>query len=310
MKFQFPSLKGGDKIALACPSSRCLNEAEVIATKTYLETQGFQVVYREECYRYLPSEEKARIFLDYLFDDQVKMIWALRGGEGCADLLPMLEARKADIQTIKPKLLFGFSDFTALLNYCVFQYDWPVAHGMVAVQFVRNLVDEQSTKLSLDLVRGETGYCIDGLKPLNEAATACQEIQAVCCGGNLALLNISIGDAWQFDPAGKIVIIEDVGEMAYQITRALKYLQRIGFFKQVKAVIFGDFNGRPIGATAAEQEKEADNIRRYLGYFAESIDFPVFHTEKIGHGAVNYPIIFNYPAILSGDKLSFEQIDS
>ena len=177
---------------------------------------------------------------------------------------------------------------------------------MVAVQFVRDFVDEQSNTLSLSVVRGETGYCIDDLRPLNQAGIAFQAIQAVCCGGNLALLNISIGDLWQFDPADKIVIIEDVGEMAYQLIRTLKYLQRIGFFKKAKAVIFGDFNGRLRGATAAEQEKESDDIKRYLGYFAESVNFPVLHTNKIGHGAINYPVIFNYPAVLSADgRLSF-----
>lgn len=302
----FPGLKRGDKIALACPGSRCLDEAEVIPTKAYLESQGFQVIYSEDCYRYLSPEEKARIFTAYLLADDVKMIWTLRGGEGCADLLPTLELYRDDFKKIRPTLLFGFSDFTVLLNYFAFHYDWPVVHGLGAVQFVKDFLDERSKRLSINVALGDIEYCIDGLKPFNSLASGFQDIRAVCAGGNLALLNISIGDVWQFDASNKILIIEDVNEKSYQISRTLKYLQRIGFFNKVKAVIFGDFNAKPIGHAVEEQQKEADNIMRYLNYFAQSVDFPVFYTDKIGHGKVNYPIIFNYPAVLSADgKLSF-----
>ncbi len=302
MKFQFPHLKAGDTVALACPSSRCQSEQDSIIAKTYLEKHGLQAVYREECYSYVSTAQKAQIFIDYLFDDNIKMIWALRGGEGCADILPYLEIHKASIKKLMPKLLCGCSDFTVLLNYFAFQYDWPVIHGEVA----GHVAKDPMKQLNLDVVLGQTHYAIDGLAPLNQVAISFSDIHAVCCGGTLALLNISIADVWQFDTAGKIILIEDVNEKSYQISRTLKYLQRIGFFKNAKAVIFGDFNAKPIGATVEEQEKEAVTIMRYLQYFAESVEIPVFYTNKFAHGKLNYPIILNYPAVLSAEgKLSF-----
>ena len=297
--YDFPQLKSGDKIALACPGSRCLDEQEAITAKAYLEQQGFEVVYDKECYTYCSPVEKAGIFMRYLQDPTVKLIWLLRGGVGCADLLPTFEQQRSQLKQLVPTLLFGFSDFTVLLNYFAFQFNWQVVHGMGAIHFANDFLDAESKRLSLDVIQGKLSYEIPGLKPLNTLAEQAGPINAVCCGGTLSLLNIAIADVWQFDVKDKILIIEDVNEKAYRIIRTLHYLQRIGFFNAAKAIVLGDFNARPIGNRPEEQAKAAADILRYLDYFAETCDCPVFHTDYIGHGKTNSPVLFNYPVQLS-----------
>lgn len=299
-------LKPGDKIALACPGARCLSEAEVQATQQYLEKLGYTVVYSVECYTFCPAEQKAEIFMAYLQNPSVRLVWALRGGEGSADLLPYLEKHKTALKQLSPTLLFGFSDFTVLLNYVVFQFNWPVVHGMGALQLIKEKLDRQSREVSLALLEGEKGYAITNLMPLNGSAHLKMPIIAGCCGGTLSLLNIAIGDVWAFSPKNTILIIEDVGEKAYQVIRTLKYLKRVGFFDGVKAIVFGDMTAKAIGDTPEAQAKSAGDILRYLGYFAETCDCPVFQTGYFGHGQTNLPIPFGIPAVIGCDfRLKF-----
>ena len=64
---------------------------------------------------FLAGEDKTRLadFENAFYDKNIHCVLALRGGEGCMRLLD-----KIDYQKIKenPKVLFGFSDITALQN--------------------------------------------------------------------------------------------------------------------------------------------------------------------------------------------------
>lgn len=307
----FKALKPNDKIALACPGSVCLSAEHPELAKQYMQTHyQLDAVFNRETTQKTTAKERAEILLSYLIDKDIKLIAALRGGEGSADLIPYLHEHQATIKQLRPKPLMGLSDITALLIYFYQHYQWPTIHGPSPLQFALNRVDKRTETLTMDLLFGKPQkFALDTLTPLNAQARETQTIEAYVTGGNLSLLNISISDIWEIDTHDKIIFIEDINEKAHEIIRALKYFSRIGLFDKVKAVILGDFNSDPIGCTEEIQKINYQNILNTLSSFAAHHDFPVFHTAQIGHGKTNLPLLYNAPYRLqAGDQATLSLI--
>lgn len=288
------------KVALTCPGSICLSEDHPeIAQRFIQDRYQLKAYYDIDINRGLSPEARAEIFLRHVLDDEVECIIALRGGEGCADLIPFLEQRKSDIAKAKPKILLGFSDYTALLVYFSQVHDWPAIHGSSPLQFALQRVDQETERLTMDSLLGRNEQVtFNRLQPLNDAARCEQVIDAEMTGGCLSLIDVSVKDCWELDAREKIIFFEDVGEKAHKVLRTLKYLDRIGMFARIKGLIFGDFTCDPIGCDAEEQERNREAIAHVLSSFARHHDFPVLQTDEFGHGQTNKPIFYRVPYCL------------
>lgn len=295
----FTPLQPGDKVALVCTGSICELVSEPEACKHYLaEHYGLNAEYDQHTFRSTLPSRRAEIFLSYLQDDSIKAIWSVRGGEGTADIIPFLEANARSIKVLKPKPLIGFSDFTAVLVYFNQRFDWPVMHAIGVRQMHRRSVDQMSELLTLDwLMDGKKVLKIRGLNPLNRAAVAPGALTGEMIGGNLSLIQISIQDIWELKAAGKIVLLEEVGEKPYRVARTLKYLQRINFFAGAKAIILAGFDFPDL--TKFESQMMDRSMQEILTRFARDCHCPVLFSEVIGHGKVNYPVPFYVPATLT-----------
>ncbi len=282
-------LASNDTLALFCTGSPSTNKQEPHQTAQFLKSQHqLNAVYGPETYRQLPAKERAEIFLEYLFNDEIKALWALRGGEGSADTLPFIHRHKKRIAKLSPKPLIGFSDITALLVYFAQHYNWPVIHGPGALQLIHSHLMKRYQKQVINyLFTGQTK--LPTLTPLNEAAKQQPEIKGHWTGGNLTLLSISIGDLWEINTRNKIILLEDVNEPPHAVRRTLHYLARLGKFKTAKAIVLGEF----LLKTGNLKEQQA--LRRILLQFAEEQRCPVFKTNQIGHGRRNTCIAFNTP---------------
>jgi len=109
-------LKKGDRIALTAPAGIVYEDSEFERMKQELESFGFEVVFGEyvkERYGYLAGtdQQRARDLNSFFEDPDIDGIVAVRGGWGCARILPYL-----DFEMIKsnPKVYCGFSDNTTL----------------------------------------------------------------------------------------------------------------------------------------------------------------------------------------------------
>ena len=283
------------RVAFICPGSLFAKQPQekAHACQDYLQ-QHFQLdsEYNHSVYTKLTAKEKAQVLIDYCLRDDIDLIWALRGGEGSADLIPYLEERKEIIASAKPKILLGFSDITALLVYFYQQFNWPTIHGPSCSQFVRSLVDDLTISATKELLLKNHYTKIDSLVSMNELAKQANTLEAQLIGGCLSLLIISIKDAWEIDTENKIVFIEDINEKPYVILRSLKYLQRIGKFDQIKALIIGDL----LGADATQLEHESMDYA--IKKFAANCHFPVLTTHQFGHGRTNLPLSYHQPVQL------------
>ena len=287
-------LEPGSTVALVCPGSICLSLGHPEVTRNYLKSKyQLNAKISQETTKSFSPKDRANFFLEQLFDEKINLIGILRGGEGCADILPYIHVYQKEIAKLKAKWLLGFSDFTALLIYFAQCYRWPVIHGASLLQFAEKRVDKNTEDITFNFLFGKnTRVYLEDLIPLNLAAKEERTLAGELTGGCLSLIDISIKDLWEIDTSNKIIFLEDVGEKAHKIIRNLKYLERISKFDQIKALILGDFSCQLIGCGEEEQKNNHAQILKTINNFASYHHFPVLYTRSIGHGFVNLPIVF------------------
>jgi muramoyltetrapeptide carboxypeptidase len=237
-----------------------------------------------------PLEEQWEFFKDALYSDS-KVMWCLRGGYGSMRLLPLLETLTPPK---KPKLLIGFSDITSLHLFFNQKWNWPTLHGRTISQLKPGHNQDEEHQLLVDLlfgIRKEIEF--NDLIPINDQAKKSRLIEGTITGGNLRLLQSSIGTPWQMSPKGKILFIEDIYERGYSVDRMLEQLLLAKIIDQdLKALVIGDFN--------EGLEKNGENLVPIaLERFAKKVPYPVLKGLPCGHRpGVNYPLPFNTPAKL------------
>lgn len=217
-------------------------------------------------------------------------VWCFKGGYGTAKLLAPL----AKIKPPKEKLLVGFSDITALHLFLTQEWGWSTLHAPVLWQLIRGKVEAASGQKVAAYIKGKHSPKFR-LAPMNKAA---QDYcgMAEITGGNLALLQSSVGTAWQVNARRQFLFIEEVDEQAYRIDRMFLHLKQAGLFGGVKAILLGDF-------TFTTAPAELRKIEATLSRFAAETTLPVFRLTDIGHGTVNNPLPFGKKAEIKGKSL-------
>ena len=231
-----------------------------------LTESGFNVI-NPQFPNVLPSpREKAEQIHAAFADPGVDMILALRGGYSAMKILPFL-----DFELIRkhPKIIAGFSDLSALLNP-IFERTGQVAlHAPMLI----NLGTPTAFTLN-SLSNAVKGYPEKNLLK----GAPCKIYQpgsaaGILKGGNLITLTALIDTNWEIDTPGAILFLEDVDEKLHQVDRYLTQWILAGKFKDIKALIIGDFRGlrsRQIYDILASQME---------------LTFPVVHCPYIGHVA-------------------------
>lgn len=230
-------------------------------------------------------ETQLRHFKEALYSDS-KIIWCLRGGYGSMRLIPhLLKLRPPK----KSKLLIGFSDITSLHLFLNQHWNWPTLHARTISQMHPDLISTPDRKLLKDIIFGKkTEHTFKRLVPINQSAREERIIKGSMIGGNLRIIQSSLGTSWQLNAKGKILFIEDVAERGYSVDRMLEQMFQAKLIdKGLKAMIFGDF-------TEGLEKDGKDLTPVAIKRFAGRVPYPVFMGLKAGHDAVtNYPIPFN-----------------
>lgn len=239
------------------------------------------IIQKSKYNRYHANTDKIRFELlkKAILDDATDIIWALRGGYGSARLLEQLK----NITPIpNEKIFIGYSDNTALHLFFTQEWNWRTIHGAMLLELLNSKKDPSNFEKLLDLLLGKTKILtLDNLYPLNQSARDATLITGKLTGGNLTIVQNSLGTFWQIKTAGKILFLEDEMEPSYKVDRLLTQLKQAGVLKEVKAIIFGEFNG--------SDEALLDTLKR----FSNEESIPIFKTNQFGHGPVNYPLLYN-----------------
>ena len=231
-----------------------------------LTESGFNVI-NPEFPQALPSpREKAEQIHAAFAEPGIDMILALRGGYSAMKILPFL-----DFELIRkhPKIIAGFSDLSALLN--------PIFErtGQVALHAPMLINLDTPTAFTLNsLINAVKGYPEKNLLK----GAPCKVYQpgsaaGILKGGNLITLTALIDTDWEIETPGAILFLEDVDEKLHQVDRYLTQWILAGKFKDIKALIIGDFRG-------LRSKQVYDILASQM-----ELNFPVVHCPYIGHVA-------------------------
>lgn len=237
------ALQKGDRVAIispASPSDKSLID-EYIGS---LNKLGLKVIVGESClseHGFLSGTDDIRANdINCMFADKnIKGIFALRGGYGCARLLDLI-----DFKLIKknPKIFIGYSDITAL-HIAINQKSKLITyHGpMISTELIKGL-DEYSADYykkfifgydKVDELFNPEGYNLEIINP----GIASGEL----IGGNLSLICSSLGTKYEINTKNKILFLEEVEEVPYKIDRMLTQLKQSGKLKDANGIILGSF---------------------------------------------------------------------
>lgn len=277
---KLPLLKPGDNVEIIAPASRCtdkqLTELQKLLASWQLNYIVAKDIFGDDLLCANTDEIRFRSLKDALQNPDTKAVICARGGYGCMRLIPKLT--EISPPTF-PKLFIGMSDITALHVYLQQQWQWPTLHGALAL----DKFSPESIAALKSILFGEVDQVeLRGL-PLNTSAKLNHTIETSITGGNLCMVQTSIGTIWQIQGRNKIIFLEEVNERAYRIDRMLEHLRQANIFKDAAAILLGDFIGG----------KESDGsslIKPVLERFAQNCEIPVVQVAGLGHGYTNFPI--------------------
>lgn len=279
-----------DGISLICPGS-AIEKHELDQLCQFVENLGFTPLPGKHILAsmspYYADNDTGRYndLVDAFESPSSKAIWCLRGGFGSTRIIPQLLEMKIPKN---PKLLIGFSDITALHTIINQHWQWPTLHAPVLLQYIKKAVQPDYFNQVRDILLGKIKtHIFTNLTPLNNVNQGQPFIEGTLCGGNLSILQTSLGTPWQFNPNKTILFIEEIGEKGYAIDRMLNHLNQAITLSSCRAILFGDML---MGITPEQDKEEADRINFALQYFAQMSSVPVFKVTGIGHGKHNTPL--------------------
>ncbi|MEA3389743.1 S66 peptidase family protein [Sphingobium sp. CCH11-B1] len=288
-----PRLRPGDTVGLVEPAGFVDDAFDLDLVRETIRAMGLKprdAPHLAGRYGYLAGSDKDRAAdINTLYaDPDVRAVFAVRGGWGCARILPLL-----DFATIRrnPKLLVGFSDITALHLAFAAKAGFTTIHGPNA--------SSSWGQFSWDAFRA---VAFDGATPTFSTPAGHEDrlvqragrIRTFCpgvargrlLGGNLSVLAALMGTPWLPDFTGAILFIEDIGEQPYRIDRMLTQLALGGVLGRLKGVVFGQCSDcGPAGASFG-----GFTLSEVLQQHLEPLGVPAFQGGQFGHVANQYSL--------------------
>ena len=244
-------LRPGDTVGLVNPAGAVWEPVNVKIVAESLAALGFKTrrganLLARRGYFAGTDEQRAADLNAMFADPEVRAIHCVRGGWGCARLLPLLDWRTI---AKNPKILLGFSDITALLLALHAKTGLVTFHGPVGSS-QWNPFNVGSMKRVLQEAEAVT---FENLKEIDEDDLAVVEnrvqtlhpgtARGTLLGGNLTVLTSLVGSSYLPDWEGCILFLEDVEEAPYRIDRMLTQLRLAGILQKARAVIWGQCTG-------------------------------------------------------------------
>ncbi len=241
-------LRPGDTVGLVNPAGAVWEPVRIEIVAESLAALGFKTKRGKHLLErrgyFAGTDEQRAADLNAMFTDpEVRAIHCVRGGWGCARILPLLDWRAI---AKNPKILVGFSDITALLLSLHARTGLVTFHGPVAAS-QWNPFNVGYLKRVLQKAEAAT---FENLKEIDEddLVVTQNRVQTIhpgtargrLLGGNLTVLTSLLGSGYLPDWDGCILFLEDIEEAPYRIDRMLTQLRLAGILQKARAVIWGN----------------------------------------------------------------------
>jgi muramoyltetrapeptide carboxypeptidase len=306
-----PRLKAGDAVGLIEPAGFTEDHFDLAMILDTIRAMGLvpkpapHVLKR---YGYLAGSDKDRAGdINAMYaDNEVRAIFAVRGGWGCARVLPYL-----DFEAIRanPKLLVGFSDVTTLHLAFAARTGCPTIHGPNAASswgalswdsfrrlaFAGEMPTWRSPPVSEDRLAPRSG--IRTFRPGKSSGRL--------LGGNLATLAALVGTPYLPDFTGAILFIEETGEAEYRLDRMLTQLGLAGILGRLAGVAFGQCTR----CTGEEPNYSGFTVSEVLEQHFAPLGVPAFQGALFGHIANQFSIPVGIRAEIDADAGTIRMLE-
>lgn len=264
------ALKQGDKIIVISPSGKVGEEKVRLACKE-LESWGLQVVFGNHTFDVFnklagKDEDRARDLQSALDDESIKAIFCSRGGYGLVRIIDSIDFTKFKKH---PKWIVGFSDVTVLHNH-INSMNIATLHGPMPNSF------ESTPEIALDSLKSalfDENYQLPNPFEGEEIV-----------GGNLAIIYSLLGTNSDIDTKGKVLLLEDIGEYAYNIDRMIFAIKKAGKFEGIKGLLIGQFSG-------IKEDDFGFSVKQIINNCISDYDFPIHYDIPVGHVDDNRAIV-------------------
>lgn len=300
-----PRLRPGDVIGLVNPAGVIFSQEDVDLAKEKIVELGLQVKEGEHLldrYGYLAGqdEDRARDLMNMFQDPEVNGMVALRGGWGCARILPLLDFR---LIRKNPKLLMGYSDITSLLLALHARTGLVTFHGPVGTSTWNGFSTDYVRRMLFDaepvLMQNPDPEAVNaGETPRNQVITIQSGIaQGKILGGNLSVLTSMAGSSYLPDFRDAVLFVEEVGEEPYRVDRMLTQLKIAGILDDISGFVFGK---------CTRCEPEAPNaslsLMQVLDDHIKPLGIPAWYGAMIGHIADKFTMPLGVRAEIDADR--------
>lgn len=307
-----PSLVSGSRVALVAPAGPLLERDDLTRADLLCRALGYEPVLGKNAYArhgYLGGTDDQRLadLNGALQDPDIHGIWCIRGGYGAIRLLDRVDY---GAMAHHPKALIGFSDITTLLNAVtrltgVVTFHGPVARAAMPA-FSRWHFERVLTVAEAPGRLGRLPQATDILvQRENRIVTVRGGIaEGPLAGGNLTLLQCTIGTPYFPDLAGAILFLEDVGEDLYRVDRMLAQLRLVGALQRLAGVAVGRFTD--LRRSDGDGALGFDEV---LATYLAPLGVPVAYGFPIGHIDAQWTLPLGIPARLDATAGELELLE-
>lgn len=257
------------KAGIVCCSNGLSDSAhkELQSLKEILEKMDINPIFSDFLYakngiRSGTAKERAEALMKMYDNPEIDMIFDISGGDIANEILDFLDyERIATARNLEgqPKMFWGYSDLTVLLNAI-----YAKTGNLGVLYQVRHLVESEVRRqelfsLSYEFLQGTN-------------------LSGVVVGGNIRCLLKLAGTQYFPDMTDKVLLLEARSGMEPQMITYLSQLKQLGVFEKVNGILLGTFT--QLGTQPEELVKE----------FAGNL-LPIVKTQNIGHAVDSKAIV-------------------
>ena len=270
-----PLLKG-DTIGVVAPSY-APQHAWLLRGAKAMEDAGYKVLLCDEVDRFRrfqqrEDERRAENLMRVWLDPGVKAVIAATGGYGAVRILPYLDP---DVFRRNPKAFVGYSDITALHLWLMRRAQLRVFHGPTLDDLFPGGRDPTVTSLltALSTPRPETEIgrgIARAVRPGNAVGRL--------TGGNLSLVQQTIGTPYEIDTRDAILFLEETRDPMSVADERLLHLRAAGLLRDVRGIVFGQL---------LLDRSEEDEFEDFLLDLVSDLEVPILMDFPAGHDVPN-----------------------
>jgi muramoyltetrapeptide carboxypeptidase len=288
------ALKPGDTIAIIAPAGPINDPQGFQQGRATLERLGFRVRYSERIFaanRYLAGSdlERAEELMRAFEDPETQAILPLRGGYGCARLVPLLDEKRLRGNA---KIFMGYSDLTTLHLYFRRRFGWVTLHGPMALSACLGTLPTDQERNLVSILTDPAYLPSFDFSELEAWAPGMAEGKIT--GGCLSLVVASIGTPYEIRTEGKILFLEEIEEPPYRLDRMVTHLRLAGKLDGVAGIILGSF----LKCDPADGTYTAAEVLKEL---LANEGFPILANFPAGHALANWAFPLGVRARLDAD---------